>query len=464
MRFLLTILFCLLAVPSWGQSWGVPRIGTVVEDATGNFTMTEPASSAAGDLMIACVGWRSNAAVTPPAGWSVVATQQNSGDTDATNGIASGTMWYLIRGGSAPDLVGVRTAGDVLQAQIVSYTGALATPFDAGTANTLAVASATNTTATITTAQAGELVVACSSAGDNLTASAFDATDPATASGATDTTTAPATGIWKERFDVGTGTGADHGLAFADAIRATAGATGTIQVTISAIAQHVLIAATFKPIWAHVQSTQPASATATTHACTVASNVTQNNLMVVGYEVGTAGLSPTCSDSDGNTWAVADTRSNATGGFTDIISYAVMTAATSSVTITCATNGGSLFARLACAEYIGLATTSPLNVAIGATGNSTNPTSGNLTTTAANTLVVGWGFTLTAITPGTGFTQQQNVDSLASFEDKLGTAAGTHACTFTAGSAQWAAQCAAFTPPAAAASFPAAMINNPQTY
>lgn len=246
MRKLLLSLFWLLATPSWGQ-WSVPKISLVALDATGDFTMTEPASSAAGDLMIACIGWRGNAAVTLDASWTLVATQQNSGDTDATNGIASGAMYWIVRGSSAPVLTGTRTAGDVLQARVISYTGASPTPFDTGSANTLAVASQTNTTGTITTAQAGELLVALSSAGDNLTHSAFDAaTAPSTESGASDTTTAPTNGTWIQRTENGNGTGADHGLATADAIMTTAGATGTIQTTVSGVGQHVLIVGAFK--------------------------------------------------------------------------------------------------------------------------------------------------------------------------------------------------------------------------
>jgi hypothetical protein len=229
------------------MAWGVPKIGNLAAAASGNLALSEPAGIAAGDLMVACIGYRSNAAFTVPGDWNLVATQQSSGDTDATNGIASGLMMWCIRGGSPPTLTFNRTAGDVAQGRILAYSGATASPFDAGTANTLGSASTTVTTGTITTAEANELIVAMVSAGDNLSSSAFDAaTDPTTASGATDTTTAPTAGTWIERADDGTGTGADHGLAIADAIRASAGATGTIQATVSASARHVMIAAAFK--------------------------------------------------------------------------------------------------------------------------------------------------------------------------------------------------------------------------
>ncbi len=214
-------------------AWGVPKIGTLVLAASGNVTLVEPAGIAEGDLMIACIGYRSNAAFTLPTGWTLVAIQQSLGDVDATNGIASGVMVYIVRGASAPDLVFTRTLGDVAQGRIIAYSGGTASPYDTGSANTLAVAAFDVTTASITTAEANELIVAMVSVGDNDTTSLFDAaTDPATASGATDTVTAPTAGTWIERTDNTTLTGADHGLAIADAIKATAGITGVMQATV----------------------------------------------------------------------------------------------------------------------------------------------------------------------------------------------------------------------------------------
>jgi hypothetical protein len=231
------------------MAWGVPKLGAVAETtvAGGNLTLAEPSGVAQGDLMVACIAYRDTPAFTLPSGWALVATQQSSGDTDTTDGIGSGVMAYIVRGASAPALTWTRTAGNVARGCIVSYSGTDATPYDTGSANTLAVASATVTTGTITTAAAGELIVAMLAGGDNYSVSAFDAaTDPTTASGATDTTTAPTDGTWIERVDSGTNTGADTVIAIADAVRATAGATGTIQCTTSGAGRSVMIAGAFK--------------------------------------------------------------------------------------------------------------------------------------------------------------------------------------------------------------------------
>lgn len=230
------------------MAWGVPKIGTSVIDATGNFDLVEPAGVAQGDLMVACIAMRGNAVVTAPSGWNAAATQQSSGDTDTTDGIASAAMFYIVRGASAPALTCTRTAGDVAFAKVISYSGPIASPLDTGSSATQGSAGNTPTTATFNTAEANELIVAFVAMGDQYTASAFDAaTNPTTASGATDTTTAPTAGTWIERFDANTNTGADTGIAIADAIRSAAGATGTIQCTMSsASGRNVLMAAAFK--------------------------------------------------------------------------------------------------------------------------------------------------------------------------------------------------------------------------
>jgi surface antigen len=231
------------------MAWGIPKIGTVAEANGGALTLTEPTGTAQGDLQIACIAIRSTVGFTN-SDWTKIEGQLSGNTVSTGAGIASGEMWYRIRGASAGTLQFSRTGGDVARGCIISYTGGkqdLAAVLGNHSSNTLGSASTTATTGTISTTEADELIVAMVAAGDNYTNTAFDAaTDPTTASGATDTTNAPSAGTWRERVDSGTNTGADTGIGIADAMRATAGATGTIQSTVSGSARHVMIAAAFK--------------------------------------------------------------------------------------------------------------------------------------------------------------------------------------------------------------------------
>lgn len=213
--------------------------------ASGNLTFTEPAGAEEGDLFVVNISFRSTAAFTLPTDWQLVASQLTGGNTTAnsTGSIGSALQAYIVRGSSAPDLTFLRTGGDVAIGRLVSYRGnKIAGVHDTGVAETLGAASTTVTAASLTTAQIEELLVAGGAMARNTTASAFDAaTQPATASGGTDTTTAPASNTWTERGDAGTTTGADAALAVADAIKATAAATGTLQYTAAASARHSLV-------------------------------------------------------------------------------------------------------------------------------------------------------------------------------------------------------------------------------
>lgn len=216
--------------------WTLVNVGTVAEVASGNLTLTEPAGVLAGDLLVACISYRSNAAFTLPASWAN-ANEQNTGDTTAaaTTSIGSGRMDYIVRGGAAPALVWNRTGGDVARGCIVAFRpSAGKATFDQASGNTLSSGSTTVTTPTMTTVEDGELLVMACCAARATTASAERAlTDPVQAD-------------WTEHTDTTTTTGADCGIAVASAVKATAGATGTLQYTASASARHVNIVGAFR--------------------------------------------------------------------------------------------------------------------------------------------------------------------------------------------------------------------------
>lgn len=210
-------------------------VSSAVEVASGNITLTEPTGVQAGDLLVACISYRSTAAFTLPTGWALVATQNSGGNTtvNTVGSIVSCLMAYIVRGSSAPSLVFTRTAGDLALGRITAFRGTSSeSPYDAGTTTVLGAASVTVNGAAVTTTQANELLVMAAAMARNNTASAEAATDP------------PAAG-WREAADSGTITGADGALAVAYATKGVAGSTGTPTYTASASALHGNIVGAF---------------------------------------------------------------------------------------------------------------------------------------------------------------------------------------------------------------------------
>ena len=122
------------------MAWDFISISAQADAADGNITLNAPANASQGDLLVACIGYRDSAAFTAPvgAGWNLVATQQTSGDVDATSGIASGGMWYVVRGADNPSFVFTRTAGSAAVGVVLCYRNVNPTsPYDTGNAATL---------------------------------------------------------------------------------------------------------------------------------------------------------------------------------------------------------------------------------------------------------------------------------------------------------------------------------------
>ena len=229
------------------MAWEIIAVGTNTVQNGGNITLDEPAGTTAGDLIIACIAWKDTQVITKPsAEWSLIQALDN-GDTDAVGGVASGGMWYCIRGGSAPSYVFTRTLGDVAMGQTVTYRGN--TPaLDTSSIRQVGSDTLNIVGTTITTAEDGELLVAMVAHGDASLTVTFDSvTNPGTASTTTvAVTTEPASNTWYERADTKSTTGADTGLFIADAIMTTAGATGAHSAVADASSNQVCIVAAFK--------------------------------------------------------------------------------------------------------------------------------------------------------------------------------------------------------------------------
>lgn len=236
-----------------GSPWTyVGTSASVTEVASGNITPTEPAGVASGDLLVACIAYRDSAAFTLPADWTLVASQESSGNTTTNNSaIGSGLMAYIVRGASAPSFTFTRTGGNVALARVYAYRGVdQTTPYITGQSRTQPTAESNVSTNSLTTTSDDALVVFMVAGGQEGTVSNFRTeTNLTIASSGTgsNSTAAPAPNMFQERSDDQTTTGADTLLAVADAVATIAGLTGAPRADhTNTNVRHVGISAAFK--------------------------------------------------------------------------------------------------------------------------------------------------------------------------------------------------------------------------
>lgn len=229
-------------------AWTLVGIGAAVNVVSGNISPTLPAGGQKGDLYVAVIAFRSNVAFGAPAGWTIH-EQQATGNTSTTTStsIGSGLIASIVRGDAAPANTFTRTGGDAGLGRILIYRPTAGRPrFLASSSSTAAANATALSTAQLDITSKDALIIAGFCGADNITVSTFDAaTDPGTASGATDTTTPPTAGTWYERADSSTTSGADTALGIADAVKATTGLTGSITCTAGNSSRHVMVAAAF---------------------------------------------------------------------------------------------------------------------------------------------------------------------------------------------------------------------------
>lgn len=233
------------------HTWQLVGVAVSAVNASGNYTLTLPSGSQSGDVVVAAIAMRSNVGFTVPAGWTQ-ANQDTGGNT--TNGTTasdtSSLQAYIIRGGSAPSMVFTRTGGSraLGVVAVYRYTDQSAPPtFDTSVLTPLGAAATAISGTGLTTGAAGELIVGAVFGARNITVSNFRATNPATGSGSTDTTSNPADGAWTERADGLNATSPTVGISLFDAVRTSAGATGSLLATASASALHAIGAMAFAP-------------------------------------------------------------------------------------------------------------------------------------------------------------------------------------------------------------------------
>jgi len=240
--------FLRLNVGAW-QFVGVSNVVEVTATPHALVTTGITGTLQAGDLLVACISSRiaSTTSITLPTGgeWTLVSEQKNNNTLTTTSAAASGLMAYCVRGASNPNLTFTHpVAPSVAIGRIVAYRNVnRSSPKDTQTSFTTASTVAVSGTG-LTTTQIEDLIVAMAAGGQEAAWSAFNATDPIGASGAT-STAAPTT-TWLERADSLTVTGADTSLAIFDAVKLTSGATGNLTATADMAALHVVIAGAFK--------------------------------------------------------------------------------------------------------------------------------------------------------------------------------------------------------------------------
>src|SRR5690348_2486150 len=151
------------------------------------------------------------------------------------------------------------------------------------------------------------------------------------------------------------------------------------------------------------------------------------NVIAIGWEDSTHQIQ-SVTDTKGNVYAVA-ASSRTSGSHSLAIYYAknIIAAAAGANTVTVTFNGSTTFPDIRILEYSGVDTTNPLDVSVGAGGNSTALNSGSVTTTNANDLLDAAN-EIAHTTNGTdsNFTQRLQTDNQNIIEDRIVTATGSY--------------------------------------
>src|SRR6266446_5381366 len=219
---------------------------------------------------------------------------------------------------------------------------------------------------------------------------------------------------------------------------ATAGGPYSVTASVSGVANPASFSLTNVPGAAPIAFVQSNSATpqppqtTVTVTYTAAQTLRNLNVVVAGWNDSTATIS-SITDSRGNTYALAAAPVVQSGTASQAIYYAknISAATAGGNTVTVTFSAAAAFPDIRIAEYSGLDTVSPLDVAVGAQGNNVTSSSGAVTTTNANDLLVGANLVQTLTTgPGSGYTNRvittPDGDIL---EDRVVTTIGSYTAT-----------------------------------
>jgi hypothetical protein len=178
-------------------------------------------------------------------------------------------------------------------------------------------------------------------------------------------------------------------------------------------------------------SVTPGKQSTITATFTGAQTASDLNLVFIGWEDTTSQVS-SVSDTSGNVYVLANR--NVFPGIGQQVAYYAKNIARASPgvnTVQVAFTAAVPYPDIRIVEYSGLDLVNPLDVAAGSHGRSTLTTSGSVTTTNANDLLVGSNYTNHTTTgPGTPYYTQRLIDSYGEIvEDAIVTAAGSYSAT-----------------------------------
>ena len=207
-------------------------------------------------LEVLAMSWRGSVAPTVDAIYWTLAVQSNTGNT-TNNGAGSTPSGAIYVRESAADASapssGQRTISKIsgssrAQCKIAVWETDDEMELDVASASVSGSSATSATHAGLTTSEADELLIAVPIGARNVTLTSFvAATGVTTASGATDTVTPPSADAWTERFEHANATNPTQSLSLVDAIKTTAGSTGTMTAQFSAgAARHAILAAAFR--------------------------------------------------------------------------------------------------------------------------------------------------------------------------------------------------------------------------
>jgi hypothetical protein len=173
------------------------------------------------------------------------------------------------------------------------------------------------------------------------------------------------------------------------------------------------------------------------------------NVVIVGWNDATASITAV-TDTKGNAYTLAVGPTVRAGNASQAIYYAKNIGGTATNTVTVRFTVAAVYADIRVLEYSGLDPVVPLHASVGASGASATSSSGALTTSVANVLLVAGNVVATTTSgPGAGFTSRMitNPDGDIA-QDRIVSTAGTYSATAPlTSSGYWVMQLVAFKAP-----------------